>query len=85
MASEELRYEKYVWITLGWYGDEWWRVERLTNDTLDCTDQDVEQFLPNTLAVIQANTAINESSPTNVVLVCFVILSRLPYLNFKEM
>ncbi|XP_064382160.1 gamma-aminobutyric acid type B receptor subunit 1-like [Halichondria panicea] len=66
MASEELRYEKYVWITLGWYGNEWWRVERLMNDTLNCTNQDVEQFLPNTLAVIQANTAINESSPTNV-------------------
>lgn len=65
-VNMEFRYEQYVWITLGWYGEEWWT---LSNDSVNCTDQDVEQFLPNTIALFHANTADNESAPTDVLLV----------------
>lgn len=65
-SSPEFKYERYVWITLGWYGEEWWT---LTNNTANCTNQDVEQFLPNTIAVLQANMARNDSATTDVQLV----------------
>ncbi len=68
--NEEFRYDQYAWITLGWYGEEWWT---LTNDSANCTDQDVEQFLPNTIAVLQANMAANDSAPTDVLLVCYEV------------
>ena len=65
----EFQYEKYVWITIGWYGEDWWKTERMTDDAINCTDSDVEQFLPNTLAILQANTAENSSATTDVDLV----------------
>lgn len=76
-VNETLRYEKYVWITLGWYTEGWWRVEREQDPTLNCTDADVEQFLPNTVAILQANTADNASATTDVLLVRYLALGNI--------
>ena len=69
-ADPRFAYDKYVWITLGWYRDGWWRVERLRDNLVtNCTDKDVEQFLPQSLGIIQANTADNTTAETDVELV----------------
>lgn len=71
--NPEFVYDKYVWITLGWYRDDWWKAERQGDDVVtNCTDEDVEQFLPNSIAIIQANTAENTTGETNVDLVRLV-------------
>ena len=67
--NAEFRFEKYVWITIGWYVEDWWKVERMADSDTNCTDADVEQFLPNTLAILHANTAENDSATTDVDLV----------------
>lgn len=38
----------------------------------NCTDEHVEQFLPHSIAIIQANTADNTTAETNVELVRLV-------------
>lgn len=68
--NEALVYDKYVWITLGWYRDNWWKVERTTDKVItNCTDEDVEQFLIRSVGIVQANEAENVNGETDVQLV----------------
>lgn len=52
-------------------------MEREQDPTLNCTDADVEQFLPNTVAILQANTADNASATTDVLLVRHLALGNI--------
>jgi len=59
----------YVWITLGWYGDNWW-TETVSKDRLpECSDTLLEQFLLQSVAVQELNLALDLTAPTDVNLV----------------
>lgn len=60
----------YVWITLGWYSDQWWTAEVANDPLTDCRDEQLEElFLPQTLGILQANSASDEKAQTDVMLV----------------
>ena len=59
----------YVWITLGWYQDQWW-TEAISQDILlGCNDSLIEPLMIQMIAVQQANFALDEDAPTDVNLV----------------
>ena len=45
-----LRYPRHLFLTYGWYVQEWWRVE---DQNLSCTAQERESVLNRTLAFLQ--------------------------------
>lgn len=65
----EYHYPGYVWITPGWYRDNWWREEVAEDSEIPCSDLDLEQFILNTLSIQISNGTKDPSSPTDVNLV----------------
>lgn len=60
---------EYVWITLGWYRDQWWS-EEISQDTLpNCTDSILEPLLSRTIGIQEANSPSDRDAPTDVYLV----------------
>lgn len=64
--NPEYHYPGYVWITPGWYKDNWWREEVAEDPTIPCSNQDLEPF---TLSIQISNGISDPSSPTDVNLV----------------
>ena len=62
-------YRSYVWITLGWYHQLWWRVEVAQDDQVNCTDTELDMLLERTIAVQHFPTAENRTASTDVSLV----------------
>ena len=59
----------YVWITLGWYGDNWW-TETVAQDSLpECSDNSLKQLLLQSVAIQELNLALDLTAPTDVNLV----------------
>ena len=55
-----MTYPGYVWITQGWYSDQWW-----TEEDTNCTRKEMESFLNGTIGVSHFPTAFNENQTTN--------------------
>ena len=70
MPTPELYYPAYVWIVFGWYEEGWW-LQDIANDnnTLNCTDEVLEDFLKRTLIIGRLPRADDESAATDVNLV----------------
>ena len=51
----------YVWITQGWYSDQWWM-----EGDMNCTGEDLESFLEGAIAISHFPTASNESEATDI-------------------
>lgn len=68
-SNPEYHYPGYVWITPGWYRDNWWREEVARDSEIPCSDQDLEQFILNILSIQISNGTTDPSSPTDVNLV----------------
>ena len=91
--SPEFHYPGYVWIIPGWYKDNWWREEVARDLEISCSDQDLEQFILNTLSIQISNNTIDSISPTDVNLVRHKLIviaigfdylfSKRPSLNLK--
>jgi len=62
-------YRSYVWITLGWYRERWWKAEVAQDNQVNCTDAELEQLLERTIAIQQFPVAENRTVPTDVSLV----------------
>ena len=60
----------YVWLIHGWYKRFWWTAEVAHDDFVDCTDEQLEELLKNSIAILQIPTSHNTTAPTDVVLVC---------------
>ena len=43
----------YVWILHGWYKQRWWRSEVGNDDAMDCTDEQLEMLLQNSISILQ--------------------------------
>ena len=65
----EFHYPGYVWITPAWYRDNWWKEEVAKDSEIPCSNQDLEQFILNTLSIQISNSTTDPSSPTDVNLV----------------
>ena len=65
----EFHFPGYVWITPAWYGDNWWKEDIAKDFEIPCSDQDLEQFILNTLAIQISNGTTDPSSLTDVNLV----------------
>ena len=71
--NPEHHYPGYVWITLGWYRDDWWR-ERVAGDNqIRCSDIDLEPFMRNTFSLQLGNSTLDTSAETNVGLVSLAL------------
>ena len=57
---QNLRSPGYVWITQGWYPEQWW-VEGYEN----CTGDELQSFLEGAIGISHFPTASNESSATD--------------------
>ena len=64
--NPEHHYPGYVWITLGWYRDDWWRETATSDDDIQCSDEDLEPLIRNALSIQLGNTTMNTSVPTDV-------------------
>jgi hypothetical protein len=70
MQMENSKYTPgYVWITLGWYHDQWW-TEHVSQDYItNCTDESLEPLVNRAIGIQQENFAQDENAPTSVNLV----------------
>ena len=59
----------FVWLIHGWYKLRWWTAEVAQDSEVDCTDDQLEQLLKRSLAILQIPTADNTTAPTDVELV----------------
>ena len=59
----------FVWLIHGWYKLRWWTAEVAQDSEVDCTDDQLEQLLRRSLAILQIPTADNTTAPTDVELV----------------
>lgn len=59
----------YVWITLGWYRDQWWTEEVSREIIPGCDDTTLEPLINQTIGIQQANSAPDRQAPTDVNLV----------------
>jgi len=66
---QNMTYPGYVWITQGWYSDQWW-MEEGTN----CTRKEMESFLNGTIAISHFPTASNENDTTDTGIVSVYLL-----------
>ena len=57
---QNLTYPGYVWITQGWYSDQWWMEE----DT-NCTREEMKSFLERAIAISHFPTASSENDITD--------------------
>ena len=64
---QNLRYPGYVWITQGWFSDQWW-----IEGDVNCTREDLESFLEGAIAISHFPKASNKSEATaiGIVSVC---------------
>lgn len=81
-ASNDLKFyvSGYVWITLGWYHDQWW-TEDVSQDVIPgCSDILLEPLMSQTISIQQANSAPDINAPTDVNLVNYLpIKNKLNY------
>ena len=76
---QNLRYPGYVWITQGWYSDQWW-----TEGDVNCTGEDLEFFVEGAIAISHFPTASNETEATDIEIVsvcldtCSIIIAIVP-------
>ena len=56
---KDLRYPQYVWITHGWYPEQWWDIsqEIYGNQTETCSSEEVAEFLNGIIAIQPFPTA----------------------------
>ena len=45
-------YPHYGWIVFGWYTDKWWTEESAGEHIDECTDQEIEEFLEQSRALV---------------------------------
>lgn len=64
--NPEHHYPGYVWITLGWYRDDWWTE---ADDQIMCSNSDIEPFIRNTFSIQIGNGSFDASADTNVAIV----------------
>ena len=67
--NPEHHYPGYVWITFGWYQENWWSADVTDNSSLHCSDEDLEPFLRNTFSIQLGNSTMDSTAPTDVKLV----------------
>ena len=78
-----IRYPHHVLLTLGWYGQNWWRVE---DPNLSCTAQERESVLNRSLAFLQCDFLEDLNTTTDTAIVnlppCLLALySMTRYIN----
>ena len=71
--KRNMTFPGYVWITQGWYSEQWWMEE----DT-NCTREEMKSFLRGAIAISHFPTASNENDTTDsgivsVYLACTVL------------
>ena len=56
---KDLRYPQYVWITHGWYPEQWWNIsqEIYGNQSQTCSSEEVAEFLNGVIAIQSFPTA----------------------------
>lgn len=59
----------YVWLIHGWYKQHWWTAEVAKDDVVDCTNEELEDLVKRSIAILQIPSADNFTSPTDVQLV----------------
>ena len=64
--NAEHHYPGYVWITLGWYRDDWWRESVARDDQTQCSDEDLEPLIRNTFSIQLGNATVDRSTTTDV-------------------
>lgn len=71
----------YVWITLGWYRDQWW-TETVSQDEIEgCSDSVIESLLYQSIAIQEANSAADVNARTDVNLVNIIVEMCLIFCN----
>lgn len=63
----------YVWITLGWYRDNWWTRAVSQDELPQCTDDLLEPLLYQSIGIQQSNSAEDNNTPTDVNLVSYIL------------
>lgn len=56
----------YVWLIHGWYKQHWWTAEVAKDDVVDCTNEELEDLVKRSIAILQIPSADNFTSPTDV-------------------
>ena len=51
---------QYVWATYSWYRERWWTQE-VTNTTISCTDEELEEFVIRERMLTLSHYAIPEN------------------------
>ena len=59
--NAEHHYPGYIWITLGWYQDDWWRGGVASDDSIRCTSEDLEPFIRRTLSIQIDNSSASQT------------------------
>lgn len=64
-----MHYPRYVWITYGWYNDNWHRAQSSTDDALEdvsgqCTEQQLSKAVNGAIIIQHYPTASDENAPT---------------------
>ena len=67
--NPEHHYPGYIWITFGWYQENWWRESGADSSSLPCSDEDLEPFLRNTFSIQLGNNSVDRTAATDVKLV----------------
>ena len=66
-------YPNYAWIVLGWFEDDWW-TQGKNPSSIDCTDDQLGEFLHRTLAILVFAVASDEDAATDTQLVKTAII-----------
>ena len=61
--KQHVEYPNYVWITPGWYPNQWWADEQDSMPT-GCRNDTLEAFIRGTIAISHYYTNVNESTTT---------------------
>ena len=69
---QNMTYPGYVWITQGWYSDQWW-----TEEDTNCTRKEMNSFLNGTIAISHFPTASNENDTTDTGTVSVYLLHAI--------
>ena len=79
-SAPSFKYPHFIWITLDWYPSKWWTSQVAGDDpAVNCTDEQFEQILNRSLVIAQYPQAENNSSPTDVRMVCkYSLLNIVP-------
>ena len=90
-AHRNLTSPRYVWISHGWYSNQWW-TQAVANDAINCSDTQLEAFLAKsrTLAVnhLPAPTDSNAETVAGIVscdtTLCMQKWNRLALFQYKS-